>query len=50
MTHPVITASRDAAPQPSPRGTSAARKRLLLVTGLSGAGHSSALKALEDMG
>jgi len=50
MTHPVITASRDAAPQSGTRGTSAARRRLLLVTGLSGAGHSSALKALEDMG
>src|SRR5262245_21475513 len=50
MTHPVITASRDAAPQPGTRGAIAARKRLLLVTGLSGAGHSSALKALEDMG
>jgi RNase adapter protein RapZ len=50
MTHPVITASRDAAPQASARGPGAAKKRLLLVTGLSGAGHSSALKALEDMG
>jgi RNase adapter protein RapZ len=50
MTHPVITASRGPAPQASARGPGAAKKRLLLVTGLSGAGHSSALKALEDMG
>ena len=33
------------APRPAPP-----RDRVLLVTGMSGAGHSSALKALEDMG
>ena len=31
-------------------GDSATRHRLLLVTGMSGAGRSTALKALEDMG
>ena len=44
-----MTASRGSAPETSPRRAADAR-RLLLVTGLSGAGHSSALKALEDMG
>jgi UPF0042 nucleotide-binding protein len=49
MSHPVMTASRGSAPETSPR-RAADPRRLLLVTGLSGAGHSSALKALEDMG
>jgi len=44
-----MTASRGSAPETSPR-RAADPRRLLLVTGLSGAGHSSALKALEDMG
>ena len=44
-----MTASRGSAPETSPR-RAADPRRLLLVTGMSGAGHSSALKALEDMG
>jgi RNase adaptor protein for sRNA GlmZ degradation len=42
----------DAAPQPAPpdRPATAARPRVLIVTGMSGAGKSTALKALEDLG
>ncbi len=47
----------ETAPQPMPHGkpgtdwsSTAGRGRVLLVTGMSGAGRSSALKALEDMG
>ena len=37
------------APQ-APRAPRGPRRRVVLVTGMSGAGHSTALKALEDMG
>src|SRR5262245_34609383 len=39
-------AASDAAPQRA----ADSKGRVILVTGMSGAGHSSALKALEDMG
>ena len=48
MSHPVMTASR--APRPRPARATQDARRVLLVTGLSGAGHSTALKALEDLG
>ena len=37
-------------PQPRPAGTTTERQRVLLVTGMSGAGKTAALKALEDVG
>lgn len=37
-------------PQPKPVGATVERQRVLLVTGMSGAGKTAALKALEDMG
>jgi RNase adaptor protein for sRNA GlmZ degradation len=39
-----------AARQPAHKGAAAERRRVVLVTGLSGAGRSTTLKALEDMG
>ncbi len=36
--------------EPRESGTAAARTRIILVTGMSGAGRTSALKALEDLG
>lgn len=39
-----------AAGEPAPGGGAQGRRRVVLVTGLSGAGRSTALKALEDMG
>jgi UPF0042 nucleotide-binding protein len=36
--------------QPRPAGATAERQRVLLVTGMSGAGKTAALKALEDIG
>jgi len=39
-----------AAPSPMPGGKTTPRRRVVLVTGLSGAGKSTALKALEDAG
>ena len=41
--------SPEAPPSASP-ARPRAKDRVLLVTGMSGAGHSSALKALEDIG
>ncbi len=43
------TIERAGQPRPAERAT-APRTRVVLVTGMSGAGHSSALKAFEDMG
>ena len=47
MTNPIKTVAETAAES---LGGELPRPRVLLVTGLSGAGHSSALKALEDIG
>lgn len=44
------TAKIAAAPQGEPNAPGAMRARVVLVTGMSGAGHSTALKALEDLG
>jgi UPF0042 nucleotide-binding protein len=41
---------RSAAPRPAGKRRAAPRARVVLVTGMSGAGRSTALKALEDMG
>lgn len=37
-------------PQPKPAGATTERQRVLLITGMSGAGKTAALKALEDVG
>jgi UPF0042 nucleotide-binding protein len=50
MAKATATAEFAAAPRPHRRASAPARTRLVLVTGMSGAGHSSALKAFEDMG
>lgn len=44
------TQEQSAADSPDPGDSSGCPQRLLLVTGLSGAGKTSALKALEDLG
>lgn len=46
----MTAAPQDDAPAATRRPPVRRRDRLLLVTGMSGAGHSTALKALEDMG
>jgi UPF0042 nucleotide-binding protein len=50
MAKATATAGLAAAPRPHDRASAPAKTRLVLVTGMSGAGHSSALKAFEDMG
>ena len=46
------TAGRDATPGPAPAAGSAThdRRRVLLISGLAGAGRTTALRALEDLG
>src|ERR1700757_3271323 len=48
MTHPAPVPA--AVSQPAPGSQAAASSRVLVVTGMSGAGRSIALKALEDLG
>ncbi|MDB5409494.1 MAG: RNase adapter RapZ [Rhodospirillales bacterium] len=50
MTATLQTEALSVAPRSSAAPPALRRDRLLLVTGMSGAGHSTALKALEDMG
>ncbi len=48
MTHPAPVPA--AVSEPAPGSQAAASSRVLVVTGMSGAGRSTALKALEDLG